>query len=113
MTELFDSYRSNYRDVVQSSIDFSGLPHRFFMRAKADLLRELIARRLGPEKPVMLDVGCGVGSLHPLLRGMVGRLSGIDVSLACLCRRAPTTATSTTAPSTAAAFPSTTPASIW
>jgi SAM-dependent methyltransferase len=84
MTELFDSYRSNYRDVVQSSIDFSGLPHSFFMRAKADLLRELIARRFGPEKPAMLDVGCGVGSFHPLLRGMVGRLSGIDVSSACI-----------------------------
>ncbi|WP_407178081.1 class I SAM-dependent methyltransferase [Bradyrhizobium sp. STM 3562] len=80
MAELFDGYRSNYRDVVQSSIDFSGLPHSFFMRAKADLLRELIADRLGQDKPAMLDVGCGVGSLHPLLRGMVGRLSGIDVS---------------------------------
>ena len=78
--ELFDSYRGNYRDVVQSSIDFSGLPHSFFMRAKADLLRELIAQRLGPAKPAMLDVGCGVGSFHPLLRGMVDRLSGIDVS---------------------------------
>ncbi len=86
MTELFDGYRSNYRDVVQSSIDFSGLPHSFFMRAKADLLRELIARRLGPEKPVMLDVGCGVGSFHPLLRGMVGRLSGIDVSSASIAQ---------------------------
>ena len=82
MTELFDGYRSNYRDVVQSSIDFSGLPHSFFMRAKADLLRELIARRLGPAKPAMLDVGCGVGSFHPSLRGMVSRLSGIDVSSA-------------------------------
>lgn len=86
MTELFDNYRSNYQDVVQSSIDFSGLPHSFFMRAKADLLRELIARRLGPEKPAMLDVGCGVGSLHPLLRGMVGRLSGIDVSSDCIAQ---------------------------
>src|ERR1700722_18718986 len=84
LTELFDSYRSNYRDVVQSSIDFSGLPHSFFMRAKADLLRELIAQRLGPENPAMLDVGCGVGSFHPLLRGMAGRLSGIDVSSDCL-----------------------------
>jgi SAM-dependent methyltransferase len=86
MTELFDSYRSNYRDVVQSSIDFSGLPHSFFMRAKADLLRELIERRLGPEKPAMLDVGCGVGSFHPLLRGMVCRLSGIDVSSASIAQ---------------------------
>ena len=86
MTELFDSYRSNYRDVVESSIDFSGLPHSFFMRAKADLLRALIARRLGSEKPAMLDVGCGVGSFHPLLRGMIGRLSGIDVSPASIAQ---------------------------
>ena len=86
MTELFDGYRSNYRDVVQSSIDFSGLPHSFFMRSKADLLRELIARRLGPKKPAMLDVGCGIGSFHPLLRGMVGRLSGIDVSSASIAQ---------------------------
>ena len=86
MPELFDSYRSNYRDVVQSSIDFSGLSHSFFMRAKADLLRELIARRPGAEKPAMLDVGCGVGSFHPLLRGMVGSLSGIDVSPASIAQ---------------------------
>jgi SAM-dependent methyltransferase len=86
MTELFDSYHNNYRDVVQSSIDFSGLPHSFFMRAKADVLRELIAQRLRAEKPAMLDVGCGVGSFHPLLRGMVDRLSGIDVSSASIAQ---------------------------
>jgi ubiquinone/menaquinone biosynthesis C-methylase UbiE len=56
------------------------------MRAKADLLRELIARRLGPEKPAMLDVGCGVGSFHPLLGGMVNRLSGVDVSSASIAQ---------------------------
>jgi len=86
MAELFDAYRNNYRDVVQSSIDFSGLPHHFFMRAKAHVLRELILPRLGTEKPAMLDVGCGIGSFHPLLRGMVGRLSGIDVSSACIAQ---------------------------
>jgi SAM-dependent methyltransferase len=79
MAAQFDDYRRNYRDVVQSSIDFSGLPHDFFLRAKATLLRTLIAERLGG-KSAMLDVGCGVGSLHPLLRGTVGRLMGIDVS---------------------------------
>ncbi|MBU6464016.1 MAG: class I SAM-dependent methyltransferase [Bradyrhizobium sp.] len=86
MSELFDSYRSNYREVVQSSIDFSGLPHSFFMRAKADLLRELITRRLGPRKPSMLDIGCGVGSFHPFLKGMVDGLSGLDVSSASLAQ---------------------------
>lgn len=80
MAELFDSYQRNYRTVVQSSIDFSGLPHDFFLRAKAELLRKLIAERLGGGRPAMLDVGCGVGSLHPLLRGLAGRLAGIDVS---------------------------------
>ncbi len=86
MTQLFDSYRNNYRDVVQSSIDFSGLPHSFFMRAKADLLRDLIQQRLTSKQPDMLDAGCGVGSFHPLLRGMVGRLNGIDVSSASIAQ---------------------------
>ncbi len=80
MTELFDSYRDNYRDVVQSSINFSGRPHDFFLRAKTALLRELIVEKLGTVKPAMLDVGCGVGSFHPLLRGIVGHICGIDVS---------------------------------
>jgi len=86
MSELFDGYHANYRDVVQSSIDFSGLPHDFFMRAKADLLRDLIAQRLDTERPDMLDAGCGVGSLHPLLHGIAGSLSGIDVSSASLAQ---------------------------
>jgi predicted TPR repeat methyltransferase len=41
---------------------------------------------MGPEKPAMFDVGCGVGSFHPLLRGMVDRLSGIDVSSASIAQ---------------------------
>jgi ubiquinone/menaquinone biosynthesis C-methylase UbiE len=86
MTELFDSYRGNYQDVVQSSIDFSGLPHSFFMRAKASILREIIAQRIAMEEPTMLDVGCGVGSFHTLIRGMVGHLSGIDVSSASIAQ---------------------------
>lgn len=82
MAELFDSYNKTYGDVVQSSIDFSGLPHSFFMTAKVDVLRDLIASRLnGLAKPDLLDVGCGVGAFHPYLRdGMVGRLCGTDVS---------------------------------
>lgn len=87
MTELFDSYHDSYRAVVQSSIDFSGLPHSFFMRAKADVLSELIAKRFGDGyKPKMLDVGCGVGSFHPELRGMASRLCGIDVSKASIAQ---------------------------
>jgi len=69
MTELFDSYRRQLpRRGCSPRSTSPACHHSFFMRAKADLLRELIARRLGPEKPAMLDVGCGVGGFHPLLR---------------------------------------------
>jgi ubiquinone/menaquinone biosynthesis C-methylase UbiE len=81
MGELFDAYDKSYGTVVQSSIDFAGLPHSFFSRAKADALRELIAARLpGTQKPHMLDVGCGVGEIHPFLQGIFGRVCGADVS---------------------------------
>jgi SAM-dependent methyltransferase len=87
MSELFDNYHDNYKAVVQSSIDFSGLPHNFFMRAKADVLRGLITNCFGNKyKPATLDVGCGVGSFHPQLRGMVSRLCGIDVSTASIAQ---------------------------
>ena len=81
MAELFDKYDANYGAVVQSSIEFSRLPHSFFLRAKADLLRELIGEHLG-ERPQMLDVGCGVGSLHPYMHGVAGQVFGIDLSAA-------------------------------
>jgi ubiquinone/menaquinone biosynthesis C-methylase UbiE len=81
MAELFDSYDKTYNAVVQSSIDFSGLSHDFFMTAKVQILRELLAARLS-RKPAVdaLDVGCGVGTFHPLIRGMFRRLCGVDVS---------------------------------
>ena len=83
MAELFDSYDKTYNAVVQSSIDFSGLPHDFFMVAKVQILRELLAERLS-RKPAVdaLDVGCGVGTLHPFVRGMFRRFCGVDVSAA-------------------------------
>ncbi len=87
MAELFDSYDKSYGAVVQSSIDFSGLPHSFFMAAKADILRDIIAARLGGrQKPAALDVGCGVGEFHPLIHGAFRRLCGTDVSAASIAQ---------------------------
>ena len=81
MDASFDKYDKSFGAVVQSSIDFSGLPHSFFTAAKADALCELIATRLhGMRNPHMLDVGCGIGELHPLVRSMFGRICGVDVS---------------------------------
>jgi SAM-dependent methyltransferase len=87
MGELFDNYDKSFGAVVQSSIDFSGLPHSFFTAAKSDALRELIATRLnGMQSAHMLDVGCGVGEFHPLVRGMFGRVCGVDVSAASIAQ---------------------------
>jgi SAM-dependent methyltransferase len=87
MSELFDKYDQSFGAVVQSSIDFSGLPHSFFTAAKADALRELVATRMhGMPSPHMLDVGCGVGEFHPFLRGMFGRVCGTDVSAASIAQ---------------------------
>jgi SAM-dependent methyltransferase len=86
MTQLFDSYDNSYADVVQSSIDFSGLPHSFFMSAKAAVIRDVVTAHFGARLPEALDVGCGVGALHPHVRGQFARLSGTDVSSRCIAR---------------------------
>lgn len=85
MTHLFDSYGKEYRDVVQASIDFSGLSYEFVTVAKADIIREVIAARFGPDaKPNALDVGCGVGALHGYIRNQFTRFSAVDVSASCI-----------------------------
>jgi len=87
MDALFDKYDKSFGAVVQSSIDFSGLPHNFFTAAQADALRELIATRLhGMPNLHMLDVGCGIGEFHPFVRGMFGRICGTDVSAASIAQ---------------------------
>jgi SAM-dependent methyltransferase len=85
MTHLFDTYGKEYREVVQSSIDFSGLSYEFVTAAKADIMREVVAARFGPDaKPGALDVGCGIGVLHRYIRDRFARLTAVDVSTACL-----------------------------
>ena len=107
LSQLFDAYDANYREVVQSSIDFSGLPHDFFMQAKVDLIGQVLARRLGASRAGhLLDVGCGVGTLHPYLAGLFDKISGVDVSAPCIeeaSRRHPQNSYSVAAPG--AAFP--------
>lgn len=83
MATLFDGYRSDYGDVVEESVRFSGLKHDFFLQAKADILHRIIAARgLGENgnAPKALDVGCGIGALHPFCRPLFPELSGCDIS---------------------------------
>jgi SAM-dependent methyltransferase len=81
----FDAFDATYQGVVQESVAFSGLSYDFFLRSKAGLLAELMAEHL-PDcpAPAVLDVGCGVGALHPLLSPRCGTLHGVDISAACI-----------------------------
>jgi SAM-dependent methyltransferase len=83
----FDSYAGTYSDDVQSSIDFSGLQHEFFLKAKADVLADILRDHFGNNGPAQaLDIGCGVGLLHPYIRPFFTRLVGIDISAASIAQ---------------------------
>src|SRR5580692_11749315 len=87
MAELFDKHDKSFGAVVQSSIDFSGLPHSFLTAPKVEALREPIATRLhGMRNPNMLNVSCGVGEFHPFVQGMFGLICGADVSAASIAQ---------------------------
>jgi len=89
MGTTFDSYKATYGDVVEQSINFSSLKHNFFLAAKAEHLRRLIDERglrEGGRAVSALDVGCGIGSLHPHLDGIFDSLSGCDISAESIAR---------------------------
>ncbi|EJL58071.1 methylase involved in ubiquinone/menaquinone biosynthesis [Rhizobium sp. CF122] len=81
----FDAYRTTYADTVNQAISFSGLKLDFFTKAKAVRLVSLLREKVGnPMSLSILDVGCGVGSYHPLLKDSVGKITGIDPSSECI-----------------------------
>lgn len=81
----FDRYSKSYDQTVNSAISFSGLKVDFFTKVKVDYLDWLISRHFhGAAPPNILDVGCGVGNTLSLLAAKYPRLSGVDVSNACI-----------------------------
>ena len=87
MTAVFDGCAQRYSDEVQSSIDFSGLRHDFFLEAKADVLGRIMRHHFGAARPATaLDIGCGIGLLHPHLTGLVETLVGVDSSAVSIAR---------------------------
>lgn len=76
-----EAYPTDYRGDVDQAIRFSGMGAEAFLKGKADHLVELLDR-FGPgaSRAACLDIGCGVGALHPALAGRLGRLEGVDVS---------------------------------
>lgn len=81
----FDGYNQTYSKAVDASVSFTGLSTDFFTRVKAAYIDDIVTSHFGAEAPVKaLDVGCGVGNYHPLLRSRFQSISGVDVSGACV-----------------------------
>lgn len=89
VADEFDKYDRTYTSAVNDAIGLPGLKADFFTRVKANYLVELLTDVFGSAQGVgLLDVGCGVGNYHPLLKNRVRTLAGVDVSAACVERAA-------------------------
>jgi ubiquinone/menaquinone biosynthesis C-methylase UbiE len=87
IAEEFDRYRESYDQAVNRAIAFSGQKVEAFTRAKAqDLLRTIASHFDSAKRLSVLDVGCGIGNYHPFLTPVVGSVSGVDVSSACIAK---------------------------
>jgi SAM-dependent methyltransferase len=75
-----DERYPDYRSVVNSSVRFSGLTVDYFTEAKAEKIKELVRRAGLARKSRLLDIGCGVGMIHPLLASDGLAITGVDVS---------------------------------
>jgi SAM-dependent methyltransferase len=75
-------YPDRYIDDVKASIGFVGVDMDMFTRGKADDVLQLLERNsvVPAVNADCLDIGCGVGVMHPLIKDGVGSLSGCDVS---------------------------------
>jgi len=78
----FDQYRDTYETLIDDALKFSGADQRFFTQLKANLLNPLFEKLALPGRPLKaLDVGCGHGLIHPLLKGPAGtEIVGVDVA---------------------------------
>jgi len=80
------AYPECYRDHVNRSIGFSGLGIDMFARGKAADMLELLQDQLSipAAESVCLDIGCGIGVVHPFVVPDVEHLAGVDVSEAAI-----------------------------
>lgn len=77
----FDSYSKTYQDDVSKLLPASANEHQFYLQAKVEaLVRRCQSIGIDPGTLDLLDVGCGVGLMHPDLAPCFKSVTGIDVS---------------------------------
>lgn len=85
VADEFDQYKESYSEAVDAAIGLPGVGVDFFTKVKAGYLVDTVRKILGEQTHLnALDIGCGIGNYHGLLRESFGTLSGVDVSAECL-----------------------------
>lgn len=81
----FDQHSGSYSEKIGEMIAPFGQSHDFFVRSKVDILLPILATIRGDtSKLKVLDIGCGVGLVHPYIVNSVGELHATDISSASL-----------------------------
>tara|TARA_R110002020_G_scaffold15555_18_gene55283 strand:+ start:4044 stop:4754 length:711 start_codon:yes stop_codon:yes gene_type:complete len=76
----FDDYSADYDEHVNKALVIPGLKVDYFTQVKAAYILDLLKGAYGTSEVSVLDIGCGVGNYHKLLRPQLRDLAGIDVS---------------------------------
>jgi len=76
----FDRYADTYSEKINHVLSVWGQEQEFFTRCKVPFLLEAFDAVRTEQALRVLDVGCGVGLIHPYLAPSVDELHGIDVS---------------------------------
>jgi SAM-dependent methyltransferase len=84
----FDRHADDYAARINDAIGGFGKRHDFYIRRKADVMLDLLASKSILRHAKILDVGCGVGLVHPYLIDHVAELHGTDISTLSLARAA-------------------------
>ena len=83
----FDRWEASYAQTIEKTVPFLPQELDFYVRTKAEEFLEMTERRLGPPDELRaLDVGCGIGMLHPYLAPHLGHLDAADIATGTLER---------------------------
>jgi 2-polyprenyl-3-methyl-5-hydroxy-6-metoxy-1,4-benzoquinol methylase len=83
--KIFDEYHDRYANEVNNSIGFTGVKLDYINKCKANYIEDEARRHFGETDQLsILDIGCGVGAIHPRLSNKFDTITGIDISTECI-----------------------------
>ena len=70
-TNVFDLYAQTYNEELDHLLAVYGTNYHVFANKRGQVLKNLCVRDFGPEvHPEILDFGCGIGGMIPIIRGL-------------------------------------------